>query len=114
MSKIVRRLTVENFQPVPLRPLREVLKDHNGVLYVHTFIHKGEKDDEKHHKPLGWVTSGGNDEWIELEDSVTCLGYNNPASYVFLLECYDVDLDRTMARTLQPGERLVVTIGYED
>lgn len=105
MQKVVR---VENHQPVALRPIREVLET-CGVMWVGPMVHKGDKDGDSG-PPVGWVKSGGNDEWLELEDSVTSLGYRNSASYLFFLECNGVDLDRTMARALQPGERLVIEV----
>lgn len=107
MAKQVCR--VENYQPVALRPIREVLGT-TDVMWVGPMVHKGDKDGDSGN-PVGWVKSGGNDEWIELEDSVTGLGYYNAASYLFFLDCNGVDLDRTMARALQPGERLVIEVG---
>ena len=104
-----RTLRVENHQPVALRPIREVMGTCD-VMWVGPMVHKNDKEVDST-PPVGWVTAGENEEWIELEDSVTCLGYRNPASYLFFLNSYGVDLDRTMARALQPGEKLVIEVG---
>jgi len=103
-TKTVR---VENHQPVALRPIREVMEE-TETMWVGPIV---QKDGYTSNPPVGWVRSGGNDEWIELEDTVTGLGYRNPASYMFFLESYGIDLDKTMARPLQPGEKLVIEIG---
>ena len=99
----MKTLIVENHQPVPLRPVREVMSKPCEAMWVGPLVSYQTKKAEG--DPVGWVRCGTNEEWLELEDNKW-----SSASYMFFLQSYDVDLDLTMARPLQPGERIVITI----
>src|SRR5690349_16130385 len=94
------KLIVENPQPAPLAPLRQVVGK-GDVFFVGTLVfkHGGRREARDENGWHCWSASGDGsavidlarlDEWWLLED--------------------DFDLDASTGRTLQPSERLVLTL----
>lgn len=99
------RLTVrvDNHRPVPLRPLAEVLDElaDGDPVYVGPYYGVAEYEGEwTGEEPLGWCRCQP-DRHGGLLNTV-----DGDTTYDYWLENFD--LARTLARPLQPGERLVV------
>ncbi len=94
-------LRIDNHRPVPLLPLAELDYEDGGPIYLGLIV--GEHGDVYGHP--GWYC------WDDvLQDFIRLDALGSGSVNENLSGWQDLDEQKTLARLLQPGERLILTL----
>ncbi len=101
-EKINAVVRVENHQPVPLVPLAELSWGEGDVMYIGRRVMREGSEYDDGEEDVGWVVMDSSYYGMD--------GYPFLVAGRYAFPNFDhYDSEKTLARKLQPGERLVIT-----